>query len=416
MDAADATEDDVADSERQYKRTEAIVNRTANQFNKYQDENEEALDLLTNKLKDLDKEIPSLNELVCDKRGDPCDSLCGGAGCGVCGGLSCEHGAITKAERALGVAKDAEKAIKGKETDAEELLRGISQAKQDSLIARNLAREAYGAALLASNHSDNMTQERADLLEKLEEFYNSVGATPSEIRNVARDTLNKDIHLLPEEITSLTSNINDTVASLKDIDRILQDSSEDMDLANSLKRDADGAKLDAEGILDTAQKKDLAQIGSETDQAHQKADETVNEVALLEGRLKELQTRFLKNDRDSREVTEESEKVNREAKSAHNKTGALELKHQTAAGKLAQRVGESARGQEKASVLREKASKLYHNTSAKYKELTSMKSGFDENQGTLKTLSATIDDLNRRIAIAHKHINERSDYYRTCVS
>jgi hypothetical protein len=39
--------------------------------------------------------------------------------------LSCEHGAVTKADRALGVAKDAEKAIREKETDAEELLRGV---------------------------------------------------------------------------------------------------------------------------------------------------------------------------------------------------------------------------------------------------------------------------------------------------
>lgn len=51
--------------------------------------------------------------------------MCGGAGCGVCGGLSCEHGAVTKADRALGVARDAEKAIREKETDAEELLRGV---------------------------------------------------------------------------------------------------------------------------------------------------------------------------------------------------------------------------------------------------------------------------------------------------
>lgn len=62
---------------------------------------------------------------MCDKRGEPCDPLCGGAGCGVCGGLSCEHGAVTKADRALGVARDAEKAIREKETDAEELLRGV---------------------------------------------------------------------------------------------------------------------------------------------------------------------------------------------------------------------------------------------------------------------------------------------------
>ena len=64
QDAADATEHDVADSERQYKRTEAIVNRTASQFYQYQEDSEEALDTLGKKIKELDAEIPSLNELV----------------------------------------------------------------------------------------------------------------------------------------------------------------------------------------------------------------------------------------------------------------------------------------------------------------------------------------------------------------
>ena len=45
-----------------------------------------------------------------------------------------------------------------------------------------------------------------------------------------------------------------------------------------------------------------------------------------------------------------------------------------------------------------------------------MKNDFDENQGTLKILSATIDELNRKIMDAHKNINIRSEYYRTCVS
>lgn len=111
------------------------------------------------------------------------------------------------------------------------------------------------------------------------------------------------------------------------------------------------------------------QIGSETDDAQQKANETVREVTMLESHLKELQTRFLKNSRDSREVTEEAEKVNKEARQANDKTDDLESKHQAAAGKLQQKVEESARDQKKAAQLLERASKLFHNTSAKHKEL-----------------------------------------------
>lgn len=64
QEAADATEADVADSERQCKRTETIVNRTADQFYRNQQENEDAFETLTERLKELETQIPDLNELV----------------------------------------------------------------------------------------------------------------------------------------------------------------------------------------------------------------------------------------------------------------------------------------------------------------------------------------------------------------
>lgn len=57
--------------------------------------------------------------------GDPCDSLCGGAGCGFCGGISCEEGAFTKSTKAISFATDAETKIHEKEAKAEELFRGV---------------------------------------------------------------------------------------------------------------------------------------------------------------------------------------------------------------------------------------------------------------------------------------------------
>lgn len=57
--------------------------------------------------------------------GNPCDQLCGGAGCTFCGGISCEEGAFTKSSKAFGFATDAENIIKKKEGKAEELFRGV---------------------------------------------------------------------------------------------------------------------------------------------------------------------------------------------------------------------------------------------------------------------------------------------------
>ena len=66
---------------------------------------------------------------MCDGAGDPCDSLCGGAGCGKCGGLSCEDGAATKASNALSVAQDASEILDKRERQVDELLRGVSTGR-----------------------------------------------------------------------------------------------------------------------------------------------------------------------------------------------------------------------------------------------------------------------------------------------
>ena len=63
---------------------------------------------------------------VCDGRGDPCDSRCGGAGCGKCGGLSCSDGAVTKASNALDLARQADDIIREKGEAAMELLAKVT--------------------------------------------------------------------------------------------------------------------------------------------------------------------------------------------------------------------------------------------------------------------------------------------------
>lgn len=115
-----------ADAERQCRRTEALLHRSTDEFNALQDANEDALDRYHDELQNLTRQIPDLNEQICDKRGDPCDNLCGGAGCNQCGGLSCEKGAVTRAEKALNYVKDTEKNIKQKEDLAEDLIRSVS--------------------------------------------------------------------------------------------------------------------------------------------------------------------------------------------------------------------------------------------------------------------------------------------------
>lgn len=85
-------------------------------------------------MEDLVEIIPEINEKVslakfdfidltllfqvCGKYGK-CDQQCGGAGCGLCGGLSCENGAVTKANMSLDLVNRADMSVKEKEAKAE---------------------------------------------------------------------------------------------------------------------------------------------------------------------------------------------------------------------------------------------------------------------------------------------------------
>lgn len=62
---------------------------------------------------------------VCGASGSPCDAVCGGGGCGRCGGESCD-GAVTKAEKALKLAEQAEERLTANEGSASALLLDVS--------------------------------------------------------------------------------------------------------------------------------------------------------------------------------------------------------------------------------------------------------------------------------------------------
>ena len=74
------------------------MNRSRDDYVATQQSNKQTLQEIVNQISNLEMKIPELNKQVCD--GDtsvdnPCDSLCGGAGCGKCGGISCLNGALS---------------------------------------------------------------------------------------------------------------------------------------------------------------------------------------------------------------------------------------------------------------------------------------------------------------------------------
>lgn len=128
--------------------------------------------------------MPDMNEKMCDKRGDPCDNLCGGAGCDSCGGLSCEKGAYTRAEKALGYAKDTEKLLKEKEEQAEELIRSLSQAKTNATEAWRRANKIFGFAEGYFNDTSEFIKLARNAIVQLTDVINNNTASPEEIQRL----------------------------------------------------------------------------------------------------------------------------------------------------------------------------------------------------------------------------------------
>lgn len=282
QDRVEFTQQPVSDSERQRRRTEALLSRVAPQLGESQQRNAADLADLGGRLAVIERSLPELNNAVCDGRGDPCDALCGGGGCGKCGSLSCEEGSVQKAESALSTAKEAETVLRNRQAESEEMMRGVRQAETEADAARVLAREALHAAELAQNRSASAKAEVDELMNQIDEYLEESGASPSDIRSLATDVLSKGISLRPEQITDLARRINDTISSLTNIDAILAETSGDLASAKSLKDRADAAKAHAQGILTVAQKvfDSLAAAQAAQDKA-QEAIQTADKVKII---------------------------------------------------------------------------------------------------------------------------------------
>lgn len=114
MESIQAMNGPLKESEHKRIQTNQLMKNAGISYKQTQEEDQETLREVAQKIKDLENEIPNLNKKVCDGTtsvDQPCDELCGGAGCDKCGGLSCLNGALSKAEEAVKAAKKCRCAI-----------------------------------------------------------------------------------------------------------------------------------------------------------------------------------------------------------------------------------------------------------------------------------------------------------------
>lgn len=231
-----------ANAERQCKRTETLFERNKEEFDRLLKDNDDSIDKYRALLNELSAEIPDLNNDVCDGRGDPCDSLCGGAGCGTCGGLACEKGALTIAEKALSIVKETEKKIKEKKEIADNLIRSLAQAKANASEAFSTAKSAHYDTELYLNRTNDFIKRGTESLTALSNILNDETASIDEIKELAEKTLRSDLQLDPQAIDVLGKKIAEVVLSLENVESIIQNTRQDLDRVDQLKLKANQTK------------------------------------------------------------------------------------------------------------------------------------------------------------------------------
>lgn len=444
--AVGAAENIIVDAERNCKRALAWYNRSKEEVDQVRTDNERKIVGLQEKLTTLNSSVPELNEKVCGKSVLHCDETCGGAGCDTCGGISCDLGAVTKANTSLELVRKADKTIKEKEAKAEELHRTVSQAKLESMAAKNATEFAFDKADAARNRSGDAIKKSMAFAKRLDLFLKTVGALPSEIRYLAEGTKKMNINTGSEQVRTLALKISNAVNQLTNINTIIAETDVEKRNAGIIKDEAVEAKVEAENIikvlqnvteaLDEASKAqdladesitrarkdiaaaetDLTQISSESNEAHAEANETLNSVETLNGRVGVVKSLFFKNALDAAEVQKEISAIESEAQLTERSLDELKMSYEDAAGKLHEKDERRQSAKEKAKRLSQRAAQLYVVTNRKEKDLKDLENSYAEKDKTLHDLSKEMEELSRKMEEYVENISGRSKYYSECIA
>ncbi|KPM03150.1 laminin subunit beta-1-like protein [Sarcoptes scabiei] len=389
----------LTESETKRRNTELLIDQPKGQHNWTFQEN--ILKGIQQEIAEMESGLPNINHLVCDGFStiDDCDTLCGGAGCGRCGGLSCTKGATTKASTAVELAKKAEQELKDKDRAVKDELRRIKEAREKSDEALEEAKAAFERIMFAKNTSTNTAVEVNDLLDQIQKFLSDDLAQAKDVRKIAEECKQNTISLDEDQIRNLALEINKTIAGLKDIDRILDETRDSLAKAQNLKIKADSAKIKANDILSVAERvkktlqeaaeaqrkaklsidkadqaintidQNLQEIDEKAGRAKNDAEEAKMKIGDLNDRLGNLTKKYTSNKFNIENAEKEAYNATAYSNEANKMIDELEQKYQNAAQKLDQKSKVSDDLKKRAKDLKDNASILLNNVSVKLKSI-----------------------------------------------
>lgn len=337
------------------------------------------------------------------------------------------------------------KKLAQREDKVKNILDKLGEAKEETQNAKNEVQSVYNKTLKAKNESEHARADLEKLLKDIGSFLSNDKAKPENIRKLAEETLAISISLTPEQIRDLAAQINATVKGLTDIEKILNETNDDLNRARRLKERADKASLEAGDVLDTADhvqkalegakmsqdkaaiaidqvqediknaKEDLQMIENIMSTSATNATKSLKIIKVLKDRLNSLeQKRYISQDKLSTamKLTDQAMKTAIEAEKIAQD---LEAKYNSTSGTLRNKYNATAASKERAILLKKRANELAVNTTKWNRELKRVVENFKKHSTTVDRLTLDIEGLQDKMKIYLDVIKRKAKYYAECL-
>ncbi|XP_072276732.1 laminin subunit beta-2 isoform X2 [Pyxicephalus adspersus] len=440
----------VSDSVKTRHKTDQLLARNRDDFNRKNAANRRALSDVTAKVNTLD--LKKINEKVCGASGDAscAESPCGGAGCRddegkrLCGGLNC-NGAVATADNALDRAKHAEEELQRALGEVDALLQKVADAKAKADKAKQRAQATLDRASETKGRVERSNKELQQLIQQIKDFLNQEGAEPDSIEIVASRVLALSIPATPQQIQHLAEEIKNRVNALSNVDAILDNTVNDVRRAEQLLTEAKRAKNRAENVKSTAESvkkaledarkaqnaaegaiqsanndiKDteiqLTAIQSETLNAENRLNNAMDRINDLDKQIDALKVKRAGNRLAATRAEETAngalDKAN-EAKKVLD--GQLGDKYRTVQNFVEHKAKNVKDAKNKADQLRDEAKQLLGNAQDKLKKLQELEVAYEKNEVILQEKAKQLEGLEEKMKDILGAINQQIQIYNTC--
>jgi len=278
----------------------------------------------------------------------------------------------------------------------------------------------------------------------MQAFLETEHSTPEQIRALADEISRISISHSPDHIDQLSKQIREKLREISNIDAILDETRGNKTVAGALQAKAEVASRRSEAIRNTTTavrealnramaaqgtaktaiadalnqiavtRTDLGSANEETTSAETILTGTNTSLTQLETEIKGVRIQNLQITEQAKNAYADANKAQKQAADSQMATTELQKDFDTARQLLEKKQTGNEVSQNRAELLRKRATSLLQNTQRHRQTITQLIADMDASELKMAEYQRSLDEMNRRIDSVTFEIHRRLDFYATC--